>query len=131
MKKKLLHLSLGLLSLGSMAAMPATQRAQAAQATRTQSTPDYISGYTDGSDDARDAKCSFRGSEAGYNDWYYSWRSYAAYYRDEASRTGDAAAYEYWSGYYDGLQEGYNLPALCGGGGGGTGPFEPEPYNPN
>jgi hypothetical protein len=131
MKKKLLQLSLGLLCLGSIATMPAVQTAQASPTTQSQSTPDYISGYNEGSNNARDAKCSFRGSVAGYNDWYFSSRESAAYYRDEASRTGDAGSYEYWSGYYDGLQEGYNLPALCEGTGGGGGPLEPEPYNPN
>lgn len=127
MKKKFLMLSLSL--LGSWA-VPTVQLARAASVTKAQTTPDYISGYSTGSDDARDAKCSFRGSEAGYNDWYFAWRSYAAYYRDEAGQAGDVQAYEYWSGYYDGLAEGYNLPGLCGGtgGGGGGGPIEQPPY---
>ncbi|MCA8830983.1 hypothetical protein [Hymenobacter pini] len=129
MKKKLLILGVSLLSCW---AVPTVQMARATSVTKTQThkqtTADYLSGYSSGSNDARDAKCSFRGSEAGYNDWYYSWRSYAAYYRDEAGQSGDVEAYEYWSGYYDGLAEGYNLQPFCGGSGGGGGPIEQPPY---
>lgn len=124
MKKKFLMLGLGLFSGW---AVPTVQSVRATPVTQSQSTPDYIAGLTVGSDDARSAKCSFIGSEAGYNDWYFSWRSTAAYNRDEAGRLGDAGSYEYWSGYYDGLENGYYLHALCGGGGGGGGGPIDEP----
>lgn len=112
------------LGLFSSWAVPTVLVAEAAPMAQNQTTPDYYAGFTTGSDDARKAKCSFIGSEAGYNDWYFSWRSTAAYNRDEAGRSGDVGSYEYWSGYYDGLEDGYNLHALCGGTGGGGGPID-------
>ncbi|TGD80283.1 hypothetical protein [Hymenobacter wooponensis] len=92
---------------------------------------DYVDGYTHGKKEAEENKC-IDGAQFQYK--------YTTYYHPWAERNRSYATtpeeYDYWNGYVEGMEEGYNTPVVCGspggggggtgpGGGGGDGPYEP------
>jgi|GEM_PF-3954428 len=133
MKKKLL---LGLCALGSFA-LPAHALAPAAPVTQSRVlggdfANEYDHGYYDGFDDATANKCNFRSSPAGtYENWYWAARQMAWDYMLQAQNTGNAEMYDFWFGYWSGLESGYYTqvgPCGSGGPGGGGGPIEEPTY---
>lgn len=123
------------LSLASLLAVSAATSAftpvRSATAHRLTSYTDYQDGYIRGKRETEQNKC-IDGDRFQQN--YYSYRQRMELNLSYASTQEE---YDYYQGYLDGMEEGFNTPVMCGspggggggtgpgGGGGGTGPIEP------
>lgn len=79
---------------------------------------DYQDGYANGKRETEQNKCIDGPNFPERYEWY---RQRVAYWQATAATQEEA---DYYQGYLDGMQEGYNTPVVCGspGGPGGTGP---------
>jgi hypothetical protein len=93
---------------------------------------EYDHGYYDGTDDATANKCNFQNNPGAYENWYQQAQRDALDNMNWAVVHNNQEYYDFWLGYYAGVQNGYYTQVMCGGngGGGGTGPIGNEPYNP-
>ncbi|MBX0289752.1 hypothetical protein K3G63_04845 [Hymenobacter sp. HSC-4F20] len=84
---------------------------------RATSYVDYQNGYAQGKRETEQNKC-IDGDRFQQN--YYTYRQRVELNLAYASTQEE---YDYYQGYLDGMEEGYNTPVMCGspGGGGGTG----------
>lgn len=115
--KRLRFLSLSvLLALGSVASSFTPSRAGTEQAS---SYDDYQNGYTTGKRETEQNKC-IDGNNFVQN--YEFYRQRVTNYRDTALSPDD---YDFYQGYLDGMEEGYNTPVTCGSPGPGPGPSGP------
>lgn len=124
MKKNLFLLALcGLGLFTSAATVQATAPARLAT-TQLMRSAEYDHGYYDGKGDAIANKCTYFNNANGYQNWYDAARQQEF---SNLSNAADPDTYDFWLGYYDGLQEGYYTqvpynPCNTGGGpGGGSG----------
>lgn len=115
--KRLRSFSLALLlALGTAASAFTPSLAGTEQA---RSYADYQNGYTSGKRETEQNKCI---DGPNFPQRYESYRQRVTSYRDTAPSQDE---YDYYQGYLDGMEDGYNTPVVCGGtggGGGGTGP---------
>ncbi|RTQ47765.1 hypothetical protein EJV47_17750 [Hymenobacter gummosus] len=83
---------------------------------------EYDHGFYDGEEDAKANKCNYANNPGGYEQWYYEARQWAWYYMQNAT---SAEMYDFWFGYYSGLESGYYTQVVCGSPGpGGGGPID-------
>lgn len=117
MKLLLRSLSLGALLALSAATSAFTPSRPAIETRSKASYADYLDGYTRGKRETEQNKC-IDGDRFQYN--YYT------YYHPWAERNRGYATtqeeYDYYNGYVDGMEEGFNTPVVCSPPGGGTGP---------
>ncbi|MET4104739.1 hypothetical protein [Hymenobacter sp. UYP22] len=77
---------------------------------------DYQDGYANGKRETEQNKCI---DGANFPERYESYRQRVLYWQATATTQQEA---DYYQGYLDGMEDGYNTPVVCGSPGGGGGP---------